>query len=53
MGVNSVEDVKPDVTDLDMLLFPRLAATDESKSAELEPRGSNPFQHTENVWLEE
>lgn len=36
MAVNSVEDVKPDNSDLDFLLFPRLAATDAN--GEFEPR---------------
>jgi peptide/nickel transport system substrate-binding protein len=36
MAVESVEDVKPDNSDLDFLLFPRLAALDAN--GELEPR---------------
>ena len=35
MAVRSVEDIKPDVTDLDFLLFPRLAA--EDKNGDLQP----------------
>ena len=46
MAVSSVEDVKPDVTDLDLLLFPRLAAPDESQSAELEPRLAQSWEHS-------
>ena len=46
MAVSSVEDVKPDVTDLGFLLFPRLAATDESQSAELEPRLAQSWEHS-------
>ena len=46
MAASSVDDVKPDVTDLDFLLFPRLAATDESQSAELEPRLAQRWEHS-------
>jgi len=44
MAVNSVEDVKPDVTDLDKLLFPCLAAG--GANGELEPRLAQSWEHS-------
>ena len=48
MAVNSVEEVKPDNSDLDFLLFPRLAAGDEEygEYAELEPRLAQSWEHS-------
>ena len=44
MAVRSVEDIKPDVTDLDFLLFPRLAAVDAN--GELEPQLAQSWEHS-------
>ena len=44
MAVRSVEDVKPDITELDFLLFPRLASGDAN--GELEPRLAQSWEHS-------